>query len=317
MVKAIGGFFSRWFSSVVAVLGDIKTMYKGNRLKVISLISIYFLIDAAFVFVGGLLFGFIFFLSKALYFPLLIAYVAKSKEQRLGNWAWEKRNQKPKTIRGRMFGFVGDGVKTVLKPFLIMFGFLKKLFGNSPVAVALVSFWMIIYVSSLGFFTRFVPELLGPIPDILYERIAVGSSADAVYPVAESWLANLSLLNMTNFYFILPFFTVFTFFVATISMIGFIKALKDGGTFRAVLAYSIDKAITSAFTIIGLLVVYLIMSRLIMTAFFVIAKFFEIEDVMILNSVMLLRELFLGVVTMLGVLGLIAIATKDKPVKAD
>lgn len=316
MLKAIGGFFSRLYESVASVLGDVKTMYKGNKLKVVSLVSVYFLIYAAYVYVGGLVFGFIFYLSNAFYLPLVIAYVARGKEGRLGNWAWEKRANKPKSVKGRVFGFFGDTFKTALKPFLIVLGFLKKLFGNSPVAVAIICFWFVIYFTAMGFFSRFVPELLGPVGSVIFEQLTVVKGVTAEYPITQAWLAGVSTLNMNNFWFIVPFFTAFTFFVITISMVGFIKALKDGGGFRVVLAYSIDKTIKSFFTIIALIAGYYVITRMVMLIFAGIAWAFGIENEIIINSLVLLRDLILGCISMLGVLAMVSVATEKKPLKA-
>lgn len=317
MLKAIGGFFSRWFESVSFVLGDAKRMYKNNKIKVLSLISVYFLIYAAYAYVGGLVFGFIFYLSSAFYLPLVIAYVARGKEGRVGNWAWEKRANKPKSVTGRVFGFVGDAFKTVLKPFLIVFGFLKKLFGNSPVAVAVICFWFVIYFTAMGFFSRFVPELLGPLGSVIYEQLTVAQSVTAEYPITQAWLTGISSLNMTNFWMIVPIFAVFTFFVVTISTFGFIKALKDGGGFRAVMAYSVNKSIKSFFTIIALIVCYFLVSRICMAMFFGVAWAFDIQSEMIAYPLALLRDLMLGAISMFGVLAMISVATKDKPLKAE
>lgn len=315
MLKAIGGFFSRLFENIGGIVSDANRMYKSNKIKVVSFVSVYFLIYAAFAYFGGVVFGFIFYLSSAFYIPLVVAYIARGKEGRVGNWAWEKRTQKPKSVTGRILGFVGDGFKTVLKPVLIVCGFIKKLFGNSPVAFAIICFWFIVFCTSIGFFSRFVPELLMPLGSVVYEQISVVPSAVAEYPITQAWLDGVAKLNMTNFWLILPFFSIFTFFVSIMALVGFIKSLKDGGGFKAVLAYSINKTIKSTFTIIALIAVYFVVTRICMLSFAGIAWAFEIENEMIAYSLLLLRDLILGCMSMFGVLAMISVATKEKPLK--
>lgn len=330
MLKAIGGLFSRLFESVGGVFGDAKRMFVGNKIKVISFVSVYFLIYAAFAYFGGVVFGFIFYLSTALYIPLVVAYVARGKEGRLGNWAWEKRAKKPKSLTGRVLGFVGDGFKTVLKPVLIVCGFIKKLFGNSPVAFAIICFWFIVFCTSIGFFSRFVPELLMPLGSVVYEQMSVVQSAVAEYPITQAWLDGVAKLNMTNFWLILPFFSIFTFFVLAISLTGFIKSLKDGGGFKAVMAYSVKRVISSMFTIIALIVIYLVVTRLVMVSFYgislsldLVAQWLEplarakaderAQEISYYLS--FFQEFVLGIISMFGVLAMISVATKEKPLK--